>query len=83
MDFLIHWPPGPVVATVQCQGLVSVLSNSVCARFIMGVLIYMAILGMQTMHAMHILLAIKMPISKLLYMHPQLFIPTRNELWPR
>ena len=21
MDFLIHWPPGPVVATVQCQGL--------------------------------------------------------------
>ena len=23
MDFLIHWPPGPVVATVQCQGLVS------------------------------------------------------------
>ena len=19
MDFLIHWPPGPVVATVQCQ----------------------------------------------------------------
>ena len=23
MDFLIHWPPGPVVAAVQCQGLVS------------------------------------------------------------
>ena len=23
MDFLIHWPPGPVVATVQCQGLES------------------------------------------------------------
>ena len=21
VDFLIHWPPGPVVATVQCQGL--------------------------------------------------------------
>ena len=21
MDFLIHWPPGPVVATVQCKGL--------------------------------------------------------------
>ena len=21
MDFLFHWPPGPVVATVQCQGL--------------------------------------------------------------
>ena len=21
MDFLIHWPLGPVVATVQCQGL--------------------------------------------------------------
>ena len=21
MDFLIHWPPGPVVATVECQGL--------------------------------------------------------------
>ena len=21
MDFLIHWPPGPVVTTVQCQGL--------------------------------------------------------------
>ena len=21
MDFLIHWPPGPVLATVQCQGL--------------------------------------------------------------
>ena len=21
MDFLIHWPPGPMVATVQCQGL--------------------------------------------------------------
>ena len=21
MDSLIHWPPGPVVATVQCQGL--------------------------------------------------------------
>ena len=24
VDFLIHWPPGPVVATVQCQGLCSV-----------------------------------------------------------
>ena len=24
MDFLIHWPPGPVVATVQCQGLTSI-----------------------------------------------------------
>ena len=23
MDFLIHWPPGPVVATVQCQSLLS------------------------------------------------------------
>ena len=23
MDFLIHWPPGPVVATVQCQGLIN------------------------------------------------------------
>ena len=23
MDFLIHWPPGPVVPTVQCQGLLS------------------------------------------------------------
>ena len=22
VDFLIHWPPGPVVATVQCQGLI-------------------------------------------------------------
>ena len=21
VDFLIHWPPGPVVATVQCHGL--------------------------------------------------------------
>ena len=21
VDFLIHWPPGPVVATVQCQGV--------------------------------------------------------------
>ena len=27
MDFLIHWPPGPVVATVQCQGL----KGDVCA----------------------------------------------------
>ena len=25
MDFLIHWPPGPVVATVQCQGLMGML----------------------------------------------------------
>ena len=23
VDFLIHWPPGPVVAKVQCQGLPS------------------------------------------------------------
>ena len=26
LDFLIHWPPGPVVATVQCQGLVELES---------------------------------------------------------
>ena len=26
MDFLIHWPPGPVVATVQCQGLMVLYS---------------------------------------------------------
>ena len=25
VDFLIHWPPGPVVATVQCQGLKGLL----------------------------------------------------------
>ena len=25
VDFLIHWPPGPVVATVQCQGLYMLL----------------------------------------------------------
>ena len=25
VDFLIHWPPGPVVATVQCQGLYRLL----------------------------------------------------------
>ena len=24
VDFLIHWPPGPVVATVQCQGLTAI-----------------------------------------------------------
>ena len=29
MDFLIHWPPGPVVATVQWQGLRG-LSMCVC-----------------------------------------------------
>ena len=27
VDFLIHWPPGPVVATVQCQGLRLLLSH--------------------------------------------------------
>ena len=26
MDFLIHWPPGPVVATVQCQGLAMIVN---------------------------------------------------------
>ena len=25
MDFLIHWPPGPVVATVQCQGMCKIV----------------------------------------------------------
>ena len=30
MDFLIHWPPGPVVATVQCQGLCYVRGHSNC-----------------------------------------------------
>ena len=28
VDFLIHWPPGPVVATVQCQGLLCMLIDS-------------------------------------------------------
>ena len=38
MDFLIHWPPGPVVATVQCQGLpmfvfyLSVFNTSACTH---------------------------------------------------
>ena len=27
VDFLIHWPPGPVVATVQCQGLIHILMS--------------------------------------------------------
>ena len=27
MDFLIHWPPGPVVATVQCQGLIRIIKE--------------------------------------------------------
>ena len=33
MDFLIHWPPGPVVATVQCQegnDTVNVQGSSMC-----------------------------------------------------
>ena len=27
VDFLIHWPPGPVVATVQCQGLLRFINS--------------------------------------------------------
>ena len=27
VDFLIHWPPGSVVATVQCQGLLLLDGN--------------------------------------------------------
>ena len=33
MDFLIHWPPGLVVATVQCQGLMLHCSQLIQAIF--------------------------------------------------
>ena len=37
MDFLIHWLPGPVVATVQCQGLTSAGSWELITVDMLGV----------------------------------------------
>ena len=36
MDFLIHWPPGPVVATVQCQGLQGVRKSLIYTKKSLG-----------------------------------------------
>ena len=59
MDFLIHWPPGPVVATVQCQGLVIIefmqLLNFIFSENVTGVTVewlysFMVHKSIQTSH---------------------------------